>query len=87
MRAAAGQRRSALSSTAQPPSSGQDRIDVNRADEAALERLPGIGPALARRIVEARAERPFRSVEDLARVRGIGPATLARLGDLVTVGR
>lgn len=84
---AAGRRRSALSSTAQPPPSGQDRIDVNRADEAALQRLPGIGPALARRIVEARAERPFRSVEDLARVRGIGPATVARLGDLVTVGR
>lgn len=64
-----------------------DRIDVNRADEATLQRLPGIGPALARRIVEARAERPFRSVADLARVRGIGPATIARLGELVTVVR
>jgi competence ComEA-like helix-hairpin-helix protein len=62
-------------------------VDVNRADEAALVTLPGIGPALARRIVEARRERPFRSLEDLTRVRGIGPATVARLGGRVTVGR
>jgi competence protein ComEA len=62
-------------------------VDVNRADEATLVTLPGIGPALARRIVEARQERPFRSVEELTRVRGIGPATVARLGERVTVRR
>ena len=62
-------------------------VDVNRADEATLTTLPGIGPALARRIVEARRERPFRSIGDLARVQGIGPATLSRLGERVTVGR
>ncbi|MCG6954768.1 MAG: helix-hairpin-helix domain-containing protein [Gemmatimonadetes bacterium] len=62
-------------------------VDVNRADEAALQTLPGVGPALARRIVEARSERPFSSLEELARVRGIGPATVARLKGLATVYR
>lgn len=61
-------------------------IDLNRADPALLERLPRIGPALARRIVEDRRERgPFTSLDDLDRVRGIGPATLESLRALVTV--
>ena len=63
------------------------RVDVNRADTVALQALPGVGPALARRIVQAREESRFRGVEDLLRVRGIGPATLERLRPLVTVGR
>jgi len=61
-------------------------VDVNRAPAATLETLPGVGPALARRIVEARARRPFSSVEDLERVPGIGPATVARLRLLVVAG-
>lgn len=61
-------------------------IDVNRAGADELERLPGIGPALAARIVEARTARPFTSLEDLARVRGIGPATVARLRGLAVAG-
>ncbi|MEJ2202897.1 MAG: ComEA family DNA-binding protein [Gemmatimonadota bacterium] len=55
------------------------RVNVNRAGEADLQRLPGIGPALAGRILAERKKRPFRSVKDLERVRGIGPATAARL--------
>ncbi len=62
-----------------------DVVDLNRADEDALQALPGVGPALARRIVEVRAQGPFRSVEDLERVRGIGPATVERLRGRVTV--
>jgi competence protein ComEC len=54
-------------------------IDLNAADSATLERLPGIGPALARAIVEARAVRPFPGVPDLVRVRGIGAATVDRI--------
>lgn len=57
------------------------RLDPNRADARALEALPGIGPALARRIVEERARGgPFRSLADLeARVPGLGPQRAARL--------
>lgn len=62
------------------------RLNVNRATAAELERLPGIGPALAARIVAHReAHGPFRTVDELVRVPGIGPKTLAALRDLVTV--
>lgn len=72
---------------ARPPvGSARGKIDVNRADEDALQALPGVGPALARRIVEARRLRPFDSVEDLARVSGIGPATVERIRPLVSLG-
>ena len=74
-------------SDSRPTTSGKAPVDVNRADVIALQGLPGVGPALARRIVEARNERLFSSVEDLIRVRGIGPATLVRLRGLVTVRR
>jgi competence protein ComEA len=63
-------------------------IDPNHAGEAELRALPGIGPALARRIVESRqAQGPFLSVEDLRRVRGIGPHTLSRLRGRLEVYR
>ena len=56
------------------------RIDPDRAGVTELTRLPGIGPALAGRIVEDRGQRgPYRSPEGLLRVRGIGPKTLARI--------
>jgi competence protein ComEA len=63
------------------------RVNVNRADEALLLTLPGVGPVLARRIMEVRSRAPFTSVEDLLRVSGIGPATLERLRGRVTTGR
>ena len=60
-------------------------LDPNRADAATLETLPGIGPARAAAIVEARRRRPFARVEDLIRVRGIGPHTLARVAPWLAV--
>ena len=54
-------------------------VDLNRAGVDALRSLPGIGPAIARRIVEERGKRMFTSLDDLARVRGVGPATIERL--------
>jgi len=55
------------------------RLDANRADAASLETLPGIGPVRAAAIVAERERRPFASLEELVRVPGIGPRTLARL--------
>jgi competence ComEA-like helix-hairpin-helix protein len=55
-------------------------LDLNRAGAAELDALPGIGPVLARRIVEHRARHgPFRRVEELRAVRGVGPRLLNRL--------
>jgi len=57
-----------------------ERIDPNRADEAELDRLPGVGPALARAIVDSRREEgPFRSLRDLERVPGLGSIRVRRL--------
>jgi competence protein ComEA len=56
------------------------KLDPNTATPQALAALPHIGPTLARRIAEAQADGPFRSPQDLrARVRGIGPVTLAQI--------
>ena len=56
------------------------RIDLNRATASDLERLPGIGPALAARIIADRQSHGlFHSPDSLVRVRGIGPRTLDRL--------
>jgi len=55
-------------------------VDVNQATWPELAQLPGIGENLARRIVESRRRQgPYRSVEDLERVRGIGSKTVRRL--------
>ena len=57
-----------------------ERVDPNRADLEGLQRLPGVGAATAAAIVASReSEGPFRSADDLLRVRGIGPAKLARM--------
>jgi competence protein ComEA len=61
-------------------------VNLNTATAAELERLPGIGTALAARIIADRERNgPYRRIEDLDRVSGIGPATIARLRPLVTV--
>ncbi len=66
---------------------GEARIDVNRAGTAELTTLPGIGPKLSEAIVADReAKGPFRSVDDLRRVRGIGSAKLEAIRELVTAG-
>jgi len=56
------------------------RLDLNAAGEADLMLLPGIGEHTARAIAAYRAEHgPFERLEDLQKVRGVGPATLERL--------
>lgn len=62
------------------------KIDINRAETWLLEALPGIGEVLAQRIVDYRSENgPFRRIEDLLKVSGIGPATFEQIKDSITV--
>jgi competence protein ComEA len=61
------------------------RIDLNAATHAELLLLPGVGENLADRIAKARGEVLFKTVDDLRRVPGIGPATLERLRGWVYV--
>jgi competence protein ComEA len=60
-------------------------VHLNSADVAALDALPGVGPATAQRIIDWRDQNGgFQTIEDLEQVPGIGPAKLAALRDLVT---
>lgn len=62
-------------------------VDVNRAGIEELTRLPGIGPARAKAIVEERTKRGgFTTLDELLDVRGIGPVTLEKLAPFATVG-
>ncbi len=58
-------------------------IDINTADEKTLESLPGVGKSTAKAIV---AGRPYKSVDDLKRVKGMSDAKIQMLKDKVTVG-
>jgi competence protein ComEA len=62
------------------------RVNVNSASAEELERLPGIGPSLARAIIEQRSAEPFKTTEDLRKVKGIGDRLYDQLKDQITVG-
>jgi hypothetical protein len=63
-------------------------VDLDTAAEDLIETLPRVGPALARRIVANRDSLgPFRSLDGLRRVKGIGPATIGLIGPHVTFSR
>lgn len=70
-----------------PPRAAQVKphpVNINTADESELASLPGIGPAYAQRIIAYRQDHgPFRSVDDLLAIRGIGPKRLAALRPMV----
>jgi competence protein ComEA len=73
-------------SVAAPGASTEAPVDLNRATAAELDELPGVGPSTAQAIIAYREEHgPFRSVEQLLEVRGIGQAKLDGLRDLVRV--
>ncbi len=56
-----------------------ERVDLNRASVTELMRLPGLGQKRAQAIVAYRAKQPFRRVEDVLAVKGLGPAWLAKV--------
>ena len=69
-----------------PPEPEPGGVDLNRADAEALIALPGIGPALAERVIAHREQHgPLTQLDDLIQVSGIGPALVDRLRPLVTV--
>ena len=78
--------------SAAAPASGttatEARININTATVEELTMLPGIGPSYAQRIVEHREKNgPFKKVEDLLNVRGIGEKTFEKIRDRLTVGK
>lgn len=72
-----------FSPTTQSVPSGQ-RVNLNTASQAELEALPGVGPGLAKRILAARQQQRFHSLEDLDRVPGVGPKLLKKLAKQVS---
>ncbi|HEY5532557.1 MAG TPA: ComEA family DNA-binding protein [Candidatus Anoxymicrobiaceae bacterium] len=76
----------AAEATAATGSTSSSRVNINTASEAQLDVLPGVGPALAARIVQYRDKNgPFSSVDELDNVSGIGPSKLDSLKDLVAI--
>lgn len=64
-----------------------EKININTASQAQLETLPEIGPALAQRIIEYRQTNgPYRTIDQIKDVKGIGEATFAAFADQITVG-
>ncbi len=62
-----------------------ERLDLNRATVSELMRVPGLGERKAQAIVALRHRRPFRRVEDVLAVKGLGPRWLARVKGSLTV--
>ena len=71
-----------------PPTLGEEipKIDLNTASLSQLNGLAGIGPVIAKRILELREKSgPFKRIEDLMNIRGIGEKKFLKLKDLITV--
>jgi competence ComEA-like helix-hairpin-helix protein len=80
-------RRARVAAVEPEPVTDPRPLDLNHASVEEIARLPGVGPSLARRIIEERERRGrFDSPEGLRSVLGLGPRKLAALRELVTVG-
>jgi len=65
---------------------GQPLVNLNTATKADLEKLPGIGPSMAQRILDYRQKNgPFKKVEELMNIQGIGEKSFLKLRTLITV--
>ena len=69
-----------------PAKTASSQVNINKADAAKLDTLPGIGPKIAGRIVKYRKEHGlFKTTQDLRKVEGIGVKKYAKLSGLITV--
>jgi competence protein ComEA len=71
--------------SAETTSSSPGVVNINTATVQQLSLLPGIGPTRAEAIITARERRPFRTVQELTRVRGIGRSTFRKLEPYIRV--
>jgi competence protein ComEA len=62
-----------------------DQVDLNTATQEQLQTLPGIGPAIAQRIIAYRTEHPFQNVEEVQQVKGVGPKIYEQIKPLIKV--
>jgi competence protein ComEA len=70
-----------------PPAGGSSLVNINSATIEELDSLPGIGPAIAQRIIDYRtSEGPFQTIDELERIRGISARMVGELTPFVTVG-
>lgn len=77
----------AASSVTPPPLATAGPVDINTATVEELDTLPGIGPALASRIIAYRqVYGSFKTIQDLLKVGGIGPSVFSNIKDRITVG-
>ena len=73
-------------SSAAAASQTSDKISINTADKGELEKLPGIGPSLAERIVDYRQTNgPFHEIAEIKKVTGVGEAKFNRIKDRITL--
>jgi competence protein ComEA len=66
-------------------SKSRAKVNINTADKTTLQTLPGIGEATAGAIIEYRNKTPFKTIEDLKKVSGIGDAKFERVKEFITV--
>ncbi|MBN1479833.1 helix-hairpin-helix domain-containing protein [candidate division KSB1 bacterium] len=63
-----------------------EKIDINKATREELEILPGIGPVIAEKITSFRQDNgPFKTIQDIQKVKNIGPKTFEKIKDYITV--
>ena len=69
------------------PGAATEKININTASAEELDKLPGIGPAIAKAIIDYRTKNgPFKTIEDINDVKGIGDALFEKIKDQITVG-